>query len=281
MSSNSVPRAERGAISAADAYDRWHTGFGAGEDGIGAPWHELAIEQLPRLEGLRVLEIGCGRGGFARYLAERGANVVAADFSPAAVEITNRLLSDQENADAVVADIEALEFASDTFDLVISLDTIEHVPSPKTAVSELVRVAKPGGKVIITTNNYLGLIGLWRLAMKVTGFRFTEMGQPINQPLMLFPRAKLMRRAWMPRRCRGRAWALSPRPSLPVGISPARLPRASTRTHEALRHPSTGRRDEVLTATRLVLVEAKALRRRGGSPPIVRWRPASRGGESG
>ena len=192
MSSNSVPRAERGAISAAEAYDRWHTGFGAGEDGIGAPWHELAIEQLPPLEGLRVLEIGCGRGGFARYLAERGANVVAADFSPAAVEITNRLLSDQENADAVVADIEALEFASDTFDLVISLDTIEHVPSPKAAVSELVRVAKPGGRIIITTNNYLGLIGLWRLAMKVTGFRFTEMGQPINQPLMLFPRAKLM-----------------------------------------------------------------------------------------
>lgn len=177
----------------AEAYDRWHVGFGAGEDGIGAPWHELAIAHLPPLEGLRVLEIGCGRGGFARYLADHGAEVVAADFSPAAVEITNRLLEGHERSSAVVADIEALDFDSDTFDLITSLDTIEHVPRPKVAVAELVRVTRPGGRIIITTNNYLGLIGLWRLAMKLTGFRYTEMGQPINQPLMLFPRTKLMR----------------------------------------------------------------------------------------
>jgi ubiquinone/menaquinone biosynthesis C-methylase UbiE len=182
-----------GEAGLADAYDRWHVGFGSGEDGIGAPWHELAIGRLPQLDGLRVLEIGCGRGGFARYLADRGADLVAADFSPAAVEITNRLLADQERASAVVADVEELQFEDDSFDLVISLDTVEHVPRPEQAVRELVRVTRPGAKVIITTSNYLGLIGLWRLAMKLTGFHYTEMGQPINQPLMLFPRAKLMR----------------------------------------------------------------------------------------
>ena len=40
-----------------------------------------------------MLEIGCGRGGFSQYLASRGADLVAADFSPAAVEVGNKLLA--------------------------------------------------------------------------------------------------------------------------------------------------------------------------------------------
>jgi len=76
---------------------------------------------------------------------------------------------------------------------VISLDTLEHVPNPTLAVAELVRVLRPGGKLILTTNNYVSLIGLWRLVMRLAGKRFTEFGQPINQPLKFFPSARLMR----------------------------------------------------------------------------------------
>jgi glycosyltransferase involved in cell wall biosynthesis/protein-L-isoaspartate O-methyltransferase len=177
----------------ATAYDAWHRAADVGEDPIDAPWHTMAIPQLPPLDGARVLEIGCGRGGFSKYLAERGADLVAADFSDAAVAITDRMLAPYPNAEAVVADIEALPYETGSFDAVVSLDTIEHVPDPTRAVAELVRVLKPGGRFVLTTNNYLGLIGLWRLAMKLTGFRYTEEGQPINQPLMHFPSAKLMR----------------------------------------------------------------------------------------
>ena len=89
----------------------------------------------------------------------------------------------------MVADIETIPFDRDSFDLVISLDTIEHVPHPTRAVAELVRVLQPGGKFVLTTNNYFGLIGVWRLIMRLAGRRFTEFGQPINQPLMFFPSA--------------------------------------------------------------------------------------------
>jgi glycosyltransferase involved in cell wall biosynthesis/SAM-dependent methyltransferase len=182
-----------GATSTAEAYDDWHRSNDEAEDVVNAPWHQMAIPHLPPLDGLSVLEIGCGRGGFSRYLAERGAHVVAADFSPAAVEITRDVLEPYPNARAVVADIENIDQPEGTFDLVLSLDTIEHVPHPGRAVAELVRVTRPGGRIVVTTNNYFGLIGLWRLAMTVAGFRFTEAGQPINQPLMFFPSARLMR----------------------------------------------------------------------------------------
>lgn len=177
----------------ADAYDAWHRNFDTSEDPIDTPWHQMAIPQLPPLEGLRVLEIGCGRGGFSRFLASNGADLVAADFSPAAVEVAQRLLEPHERSEAIVADIERIPFDTDSFDLVISLDTIEHVPHPTKAVSELIRVLKPGGKLVLTTNNYFGLIGIWRAVMTIFGGTFTEFGQPINQPLMFFPSARLLR----------------------------------------------------------------------------------------
>jgi SAM-dependent methyltransferase len=175
------------------AYDQWHRNLDADEDPIDTPWHVMAIPQLPPLEGLRVLEIGCGRGGFSRYLASEGADLVAADLSPAAVDMASRRLEPHDSAEAVVASIEAIPYQRDSFDLVVSLDTIEHVPHPTRAVAELIRVLRPGGRLVLTTNNYLGLIGLWRAVMRLAGFRFTEFGQPINQPLMFFPSARLLR----------------------------------------------------------------------------------------
>ena len=153
----------------------------------------MAIPQLPDLQDERVLEIGCGRGGFSAHLAGRGAHLTAADFSPAAVRMAARRLEPHADAEALVADIEAIPFDRGTFDVVISLDTLEHMPNPTLAVAELVRVLRPGGKLILTTNNYVSLIGLWRLVMRLAGKRFTEFGQPINQPLKFFPSARLMR----------------------------------------------------------------------------------------
>jgi SAM-dependent methyltransferase len=179
--------------SVVEAYDQWHSNLDSPEDPIDTPWHRMAIPHLPDLQDKRVLEIGCGRGGFSAHLAERGADLVAADFSPAAVRMATRRLEPHAGAEAVVADIEAIPFERGTFDVVISLDTLEHVPHPTLAVAELVRVLRPGGKLILTTNNYVSLIGLGRLVMCLAGKRFTEFGQPINQPLKFFPSARLMR----------------------------------------------------------------------------------------
>jgi SAM-dependent methyltransferase len=175
------------------AYDRWHVEqVGFEEPTPTAAWHEMAKEQLGDVRGLRVLEIGCGAGAFAKYLAGQGAEVTAADFSPSAVELASQLAGPLVRT--LVADIQNLPFDDESFDLVVSLETLEHVPNPDQGLSELVRVTRIGGRLIVTTPNYLSLLGLYRAYLRLRGRRFTEAGQPINQPLLLVARVRKLSR---------------------------------------------------------------------------------------
>jgi SAM-dependent methyltransferase len=166
--------------SIAALYDEWHLPRVEGASPT-SPWHVLAAGQLGDVTGLRVLEIGCGVGEFSRLLAERGARVTGADISPVAVEETGRQLEGYEGTEAIAADICAVPFADETFDLVVSLETIEHSPDPRKALAELVRVTKRGGRLIVTNPNYVDFIGLYRLAKRISGRQFSEAGQPINK----------------------------------------------------------------------------------------------------
>lgn len=183
------------------AYEVWHERFEVDRESD-TPWHRLVKEHLDGardLEGKRVLEIACGRGGFACWLArrqQRPAEVVAADFAEAAVR-KGRAFAEVEGIDGItweVADVQDIEHEDASFDTVISCETIEHVPNPRRAVGELARVLRPGGRLFLTTPNYLGTMGLYRGYMRLTGRRYTEEGQPINN-FMLLP----LVRAWVAR----------------------------------------------------------------------------------
>lgn len=185
--------------SSRSAYDSWHEQLAVDTD-TDTPWHRLLKSNLiPErdLAGKRVLEIACGRGGFACWLAtqsQRPDEVFAADFSPAAIN-KGQAFAVERGISGIrweVQDIQSLSYAASEFDTVISSETIEHVPDSRRALSELVRVLKPGGRLFLTTPNYLGLMGLYRIYMRMTGRRFTEEGQPINHFLLL-PRT----RAWV------------------------------------------------------------------------------------
>jgi SAM-dependent methyltransferase len=180
---------------AASAYDAWHDAHETADSDptARAPWHVLTLAHLPDVRGKRVLEIGCGRGAFARYLAQQGASLVAADFSPAAVSHARKRLEGFD-ATAIVADIQSIPFPDESFDVVVSQETLEHVPDPEQGLRELVRVTRRGGRLLVTTPNYLSLMGLWRIACRVSGKPYTELGQPINQPLMLIRRVRALRR---------------------------------------------------------------------------------------
>lgn len=190
MSDSHFPNSS--APDALAAYDSWHSALGV-DDAVSTPWHQLvrsAFDHSRDLTGRRVLEIGCGRGGFSCWMAKQPApprEIVAADFSPAAVA-KGRDYAATEGITGViwkVADIQAIDAPDASFDTVVSCETIEHVPDPALAVRELARVLRPGGRLFLTTPNYLGVTGLYRGYMRLTGRRYSEEGQPINNFVML------------------------------------------------------------------------------------------------
>ena len=102
------------------------------------------------LEGKDVLEVGCGSGIAAQMLAEAGANLTAVDLTPWAVATTrSRLVAFGLEGTVLEADGEALPFADAAFDLVFSWGVIHHSSNMERALGELVRVCRPGGKLVL------------------------------------------------------------------------------------------------------------------------------------
>lgn len=170
----------------------WHARYDVDRE-TDTPWHRLLFEHLdPQrdLAGRRVLEAACGRGGLACRLAGLSsppARVVAVDFSRTAVA-KGHAFAGQQGIDAVqweVGDLQALGHPDASFDTVISCETIEHLPRPRTALAEMARVLKPGGRLFLTTPNYMGPLGLYRLYARLCGRPYTEEGQPINRFTLL------------------------------------------------------------------------------------------------
>jgi 2-polyprenyl-3-methyl-5-hydroxy-6-metoxy-1,4-benzoquinol methylase len=183
-------------------YDAWHRHLPVDSE-ADTPWHRLVREHLVferDVAGKQVLEIGCGRGGFACWLARQPRpplRLVASDFSPAAIAQA-RAFAHQTRVPPVdweVGDIQQIAHPEDTFDTVISCETIEHVPEPPVAVRELARVLRRGGRLVLTTPNYFGTMGLYRMYLRLLGRTYTEEGQPINQVTMLPRTIAWIRRA--------------------------------------------------------------------------------------
>jgi len=90
----------------------------------------------------KILEIGCGRGFFVKKIEKFTKFAVGIDVNPEAIK--NSVSSKIKLADATNTN-----FPSASFDKIYSLHTIEHVPNLKKLFSEIDRILKPGGKVLL------------------------------------------------------------------------------------------------------------------------------------
>lgn len=115
---------------------------------------DLASEALDLVElkpGERFLDVAAGPGGLGLPAARLGADVFATDWSPAMIERFEARAKAEglTNARGAVMDAHALRIEDDSFDVTGSLFGVMLVPDQPRALREMVRVTKPGGRVLI------------------------------------------------------------------------------------------------------------------------------------
>jgi SAM-dependent methyltransferase len=117
------------------------------------------VAAVAALQPRRVLEVGCGWGELAAWIArDTGAEVIATDLSPHMVE-----LAGERGVDARIADVQDLPFDDREFDVVVAAWMLYHVPDLDRGIAELARVLRPGGRLVAVTNSRFHLLELREL----------------------------------------------------------------------------------------------------------------------
>ena len=137
-------------------YDRHYR---AEQQGL-PPWYRFLLPDLVShlRPDMRLLEAGCGQGHILRRLVAEHRlpeeNVHGCDQSRTAVEFLRARLP---RAHLAVRDLYQLDYPEDSFDVILLMETIEHLADPMPVLHGLVRVLKPGGALHLSFPNYLHL----------------------------------------------------------------------------------------------------------------------------
>ncbi len=110
---------------------------------------QLILEHFGDLGGKRVLDVGCGKGRFARVLGERypGASIVAFDLAEAMLRYV------PSGIHACAGSMTSLPFETESFDCAYATESLEHAVDIEAAIAEICRVVRPGGRIVIIDKN--------------------------------------------------------------------------------------------------------------------------------
>ena len=120
------------------------------EPGVVALHLKRYVFAEPWCRGREVLDLACGAGYGSAHLARVAAHVVGGDVSAEAIDYARRRYGDG-NVVFRVLDAAALPFEDDSFDCVVSFETIEHLPDRDAYLGEVARVLRPGGAYVVST----------------------------------------------------------------------------------------------------------------------------------
>lgn len=159
--------------------------FVASEGGLLSRRLGQAFEVATVTPGMRVLDVGCGRGEILHHCAQLGARAYGVDYAPAALRIARRIAAADEETRGTVGMVQAnarqLPLPADSFDRVLMFDLVEHLHPWELdqALAEARRVLRPDGRLIIHTAP-----NMWydRYAYPLVRLMRTLMGQGADYP---------------------------------------------------------------------------------------------------
>ena len=126
------------------------------------PLHEINplrldwINQLSRVNGNRVLDVGCGGGILADAMARQGAEVLGIDLAGKALKVAELHALEAQTPNVQYREISAEALAHEqpgSFDMVTCMEMLEHVPDSASIVAACAALVKPGGWVFFSTIN--------------------------------------------------------------------------------------------------------------------------------
>ena len=124
-------------------YDRTNTVLSLRQD---RAWRRAVVRALDLRPGERVLDLAAGTGTSTEPFADLGANAVACDFSRGMLAVG---AARRPDIPFVAGDAVALPFADASFDAVTISFGLRNVVEPQRALAELLRVTRPGGRVVV------------------------------------------------------------------------------------------------------------------------------------
>jgi ubiquinone/menaquinone biosynthesis C-methylase UbiE len=98
-----------------------------------------------------ILDAACGEGEITISLDRKGLQAIGIDKSTKNItSATNKITGGKEKANFIIADIKQIPFRNETFDKIVSLDTLEHINEDSDVFLEFYRILKPNGRLIAT-----------------------------------------------------------------------------------------------------------------------------------
>ncbi len=162
-----MKEAEAPAAIGPAAYASWRaTRLGAMTEAIE---HRLMLDLLGDVDGCALLDIGCGDGALLREAVARGAKVTGIDPDPAMLAAARRgALEAGIAARLLEGRAEQLPLADASFDLVTAMTVLCFVADAAAALSEMARVLRPGGRLVI---GELGRWSFWAAQRRLRAWR--------------------------------------------------------------------------------------------------------------
>ncbi|GAA4689874.1 Methyltransferase domain-containing protein [Promicromonospora umidemergens] len=141
----------------ADHYDEFAASYDAENAGsLLNAWYErpAMLRLAGDVRGRKILDAGCGSGPLSAELRDRGAEMTGFDGSLARIELARRRLGD--DVPLTLVDLaRPLPYADDTFDDVVASLVLHYLEDWQPPLTELHRVLKPGGRLILSVNHPL------------------------------------------------------------------------------------------------------------------------------
>lgn len=118
--------------------------------------YEWILRVAGNIRGKKILDIGCGDGALVYLLAKAGGDVTGVDNEETGLIYARenlQTMSQHTNLTSSFVNASAYElpFESESYDIVVSSEVIEHVTEPERLLKEAARILKPAGKIILTT----------------------------------------------------------------------------------------------------------------------------------